>query len=53
MELADILIYCLGMAHQLDVDVTAAVAEKLDRNQDRFDMDRAEEVNEQTRRWQR
>lgn len=35
-ELADVLIYCLSLANQLDVDISRVVLEKLDRNQDRF-----------------
>lgn len=53
MELADILIYSTSMAHQLGVDLAEAVAEKLERNHDRFDMDRAEEIHRQTDQWQR
>ncbi len=53
MELADILIYSMSMAHQLDMDLTKAVDEKLERNHDRFDDERTEEINRETRRWQR
>lgn len=39
-ELADIIIYCLSFANQADIDVSAAVTRKLDRNEDRFPIDR-------------
>ncbi|MBE9508810.1 MAG: nucleotide pyrophosphohydrolase [Chloroflexi bacterium] len=35
-ELADVLIYALSLANALEVDVSAAVASKLERNEQRF-----------------
>ena len=35
-ELADVLIYALSLANALDVDVSAAVLGKLERNEERF-----------------
>jgi NTP pyrophosphatase (non-canonical NTP hydrolase) len=35
-ELADVLIYALSMANALDVDVSTAVRQKLERNERRF-----------------
>ena len=35
-ELADVVIYCLSLANQLDVDLSKAVLEKLERNEGRF-----------------
>lgn len=35
-ELADILIYCISFANQADIDISAAVSAKLDRNEFRF-----------------
>ena len=35
-ELADVLIYALSLANALDVDVSAAVLSKLERNEKRF-----------------
>ena len=35
-ELADVLIYALSLANALDVDVSAAVLGKLERNEQRF-----------------
>jgi dCTP diphosphatase len=35
-ELADVLIYCLSLANQMDVDISSVVIEKLERNQTRF-----------------
>ena len=38
-ELADVLIYCLSFANQCQVDISAAVQKKLDRNETRFPVD--------------
>ncbi len=35
-ELADILIYCISFANQAEIDISAAVKSKLDRNEFRF-----------------
>jgi NTP pyrophosphatase (non-canonical NTP hydrolase) len=35
-ELADVLIYCLQFAMELEIDVVAAVADKLARNADKY-----------------
>jgi NTP pyrophosphatase (non-canonical NTP hydrolase) len=35
-ELADVLIYALAFANRLDIDVAAAIAAKLDKNETRF-----------------
>jgi NTP pyrophosphatase (non-canonical NTP hydrolase) len=35
-ELADVLIYCLHFANQMDIDVSSAIQAKLDRNEARF-----------------
>lgn len=39
-ELADVLIYALSMANALDIEVTAAVLDKLARNEQRFPAER-------------
>jgi dCTP diphosphatase len=39
-ELADVLIYCLSLANQMDADISTVVLEKLVRNQDRFPIGR-------------
>lgn len=39
-ELADIIIYCLSFANQTDIDISEAVLHKLDRNEDRFPVER-------------
>jgi dCTP diphosphatase len=39
-ELADVLIYALSLANALDVDVSAAVLAKLERNEERFPKER-------------
>lgn len=38
-ELADVLIYALSMANALEVDVSATVLAKLERNEERFPAD--------------
>ena len=35
-ELADVVIYCLALSNQADIDVSAAIRDKLDQNADRF-----------------
>jgi NTP pyrophosphatase (non-canonical NTP hydrolase) len=35
-EVADVIIYCLSLANQLDIDVSTAVRAKLERNRGRF-----------------
>jgi NTP pyrophosphatase (non-canonical NTP hydrolase) len=39
-ELADVLIYALSLANALEVDVSSAVLNKLERNQQRFPVER-------------
>ena len=40
-ELADVLIQCFNFAAATDIDVLAAVARKIDRNEERYPVDRA------------
>jgi NTP pyrophosphatase (non-canonical NTP hydrolase) len=35
-ELADVLIYCLALSNQADIDLSAAILQKLNRNEKRF-----------------
>lgn len=35
-EMADVLIYCLALANQADIDISTAVKAKLERNRGRF-----------------
>lgn len=51
-ELADVLIYCMSMAIQLDIDLEQAVADKLDANEERFDQERTAEIRENLDEWQ-
>jgi len=37
-ELADVLIYCMSLANQLDIDVAAAIQDKMHKNALRFPM---------------
>jgi NTP pyrophosphatase (non-canonical NTP hydrolase) len=52
-EIADVLIYSLSMAIQLDIDILEAVERKLDANEDRFDQHQAAEITERLEAWQR
>ncbi len=51
-EMADILIYLLGLANQLDVDLLDAVEQKMDENERRFDDDSVAEINDYLGEWQ-
>jgi NTP pyrophosphatase (non-canonical NTP hydrolase) len=51
MELADVMIYTLGMANQLDIDLGEAVRKKMDENKTRFDEETAEEISAQLDQW--
>ncbi len=35
-EIADVLIYCLSLANQLDIDLATAIQDKMDKNSKRF-----------------
>jgi NTP pyrophosphatase (non-canonical NTP hydrolase) len=35
-ELADIMIYCLSLVNKIDIDISAAILDKLNRNKDRY-----------------
>lgn len=52
-EVADVVIYCLSIAIHLDFDLLAAVEEKLDENEERFDDDTSAEITEELQRWTR
>jgi NTP pyrophosphatase (non-canonical NTP hydrolase) len=52
-ELADIIIYCMGMASRLDIDLLATVESKMGDNETRFDEDTTRSINQNLRRWQR
>lgn len=53
MEIADIIIYLLGISHQLSIDPTEAVKEKLEQNEKRFDAELSREIREEKLRFQR
>ena len=52
-ELADVVIYSIAMATQLDIDLIDAVEAKMDDNEQRFDEESAAEITEDLQRWQR
>lgn len=52
-ELADVVIYSIAIATQLDIDLVNAVEAKMDENENRFDEDTAAEMTEDLQRWQR
>lgn len=51
-EIADVFIYLIGLANQLDIDLLAAVEDKMDENEQRFDDDEVADINETLERWQ-
>jgi NTP pyrophosphatase (non-canonical NTP hydrolase) len=51
-EVADVLIYCMSLGLQLDIDLLEAIEEKLEQNEERFDEDRSTEIRENLQRWQ-
>lgn len=52
-ELADVIIYSLGLAEQLDIELIEAVEAKMDDNEQRFDEEKAEAVTEDLQKWTR
>ena len=51
-ELADVVIYAIGMANQLDIDLMDAVDEKMEQNEARFDEESAAEITDELEQWQ-
>lgn len=51
-EVADILIYCLSLAMQMDIDLQEAVEEKMEANDSRFDQETVRAINEELEKWQ-
>jgi len=51
-EMADVVIYLLGLANQLDIDLLRAVEEKMDQNDERFDSGTSEEISAYLDEWQ-
>jgi NTP pyrophosphatase (non-canonical NTP hydrolase) len=47
-ELADVLIYALAFANRLDIDVAAAIAAKLDKNETRFPVTARGRIHDKT-----
>ncbi|ELZ31533.1 nucleotide pyrophosphohydrolase [Halorubrum distributum] len=52
-ELADIVIYSLALSSQLEIDLIDAVEEKMEQNEERFDMETSEEMTENLKNWKR
>ena len=52
-ELADVMIYCLSMANELDIDVEEAITDKLEQNEARFDSETADKIARDLSQWQR
>jgi len=52
-EVADVVIYSIAIATQLDIDLVDAVEAKMDDNERRFDEESAAEITEDLQRWQR
>jgi NTP pyrophosphatase (non-canonical NTP hydrolase) len=51
-ELADVVIYVLALANQLNIDILAAVEQKIDENEQRFDEERVAELAADLEKWQ-
>lgn len=51
-EMADILIYLIGLANRLDIDLLEAVEEKMDENEERFEEDEVQQINDYLSEWQ-
>jgi len=51
-EMADVMIYLLGLANRLDIELLAAVEQKMDENDERFDEEAVSEMNSTLREWQ-
>jgi len=51
-EMADVMIYLIGLANRLDIDLLKAVEEKMDKNEERFDEAGVEEINDYLSKWQ-
>ncbi|WP_227134782.1 nucleotide pyrophosphohydrolase [Halorubellus salinus] len=51
-EIADVMIYCIALCHQLDIDPAIAIAAKMEANEHRFDEEIAAEITEELQRWQ-
>ncbi len=51
-EMADVLIYLIGLANCLDIDLLEAVDEKMGENEERFGEEEVEEMNEYLQKWQ-
>lgn len=52
-EVADIIIYTMSMAIQLDIDLLDAVQQKLEQNENRFDAAQAATIRDRLGEWQR
>ena len=52
-EIADVVIYSIAIATQLDIDLVDAVEAKMDDNERRFDEESATEITEDLQQWQR
>ncbi|WP_226006620.1 nucleotide pyrophosphohydrolase [Natrinema salinisoli] len=50
-ELADIVIYCLSMAAEFDIDLETAVAHKLTENENRFNRETSEAIRRNLQEW--
>ncbi len=52
-ELADVVIYSIALATQLDIDLANAVGEKMTNNEAPFDEDTAANITAELEHWQR
>ena len=52
-ELADVLVYAIGLSVRLDVDLREAVEAKMAANEERFDEETAARIADDLDRWRR
>jgi NTP pyrophosphatase (non-canonical NTP hydrolase) len=52
-ELADVVIYCMGLATRMEIDLLEAVESKLDDNDRRFDDEATSSIHDELSQWQR
>lgn len=44
-ELADVMIYCIQMAHALNVDIEKIIYDKLDKNEQKYPVDKCKGIS--------
>jgi NTP pyrophosphatase (non-canonical NTP hydrolase) len=52
-EVADVVIYCMTMANELDIDLGEAISDKIERNKTRFDFQTSKQIHKKRESWQK